>query len=83
MYSVSFVPKRGEWGSLNPLLEQSFAHLCPCHDYCLDKDWGEADYKFLNWSLPICYIRNCKQLLTIQAEAHFFQPHEMQTGGQM
>ena len=41
---VSLVPK--EWGgrSLNPLLKQGFAPLCPCHDYYLqvltrEKHW--------------------------------------------
>ena len=28
--------EKGEWRSLNPLLKQDFARLCPCHDYCLD-----------------------------------------------
>ena len=36
--------KREEWRSLNPLLKQGFAPLCPCYDYYLkvfrrDKHW--------------------------------------------
>ena len=36
MYSVFLVPKIEEWRSLNHLLKQYFASLCPCHDYYLD-----------------------------------------------
>ena len=36
MCSVSLNPKRGRRRSLNPLLNQGFASLCPCHDCYLD-----------------------------------------------
>ena len=35
MCSVSLSQKSGEWWSLKTLTKQSFAPLCPCHDYYL------------------------------------------------
>ena len=55
---------RGEWRSLNPLLKQSFAPLCTCHDNYLkvftrDKHWLFTLFLFLlpfqraNWRLIV------------------------------
>ena len=69
---LSLVPKiQGEQRSLNLLLKQGFARLCPCHIITLTiamtavtsilEGKQEADCKFLNWSPPISRLREGKQ----------------------
>ena len=61
-------PKRREWRSLNPLLKQAFAPLCPWLDYYFkmfmrDKPWLLS--WLLSWLLPWCVSRDRHWIFTL------------------
>ena len=65
-------------------LQETKTGYLPCFCcYLHFRGQREADCKCLNGGLSISCLRKCKQLLSIQPEAHFFVPHEMQIGGQL
>lgn len=74
-------PKRGRSG--HPLIlysKQGFAPLS-LHDYYLKVFKRDKHWLFTLLLLPF-WSANRRLVICIHPEAHFFLPHEMQTGGQ-
>ena len=65
-YPVNFDSKQPFWACIvSPLTNKGFSFLCPCHNYSLrlENDCVFTIFvgcKFLNWILPISYLRECK-----------------------
>jgi len=63
MYSVSLVRKERGGISLNPLLRQGFASLCPCHDYFLEVFTRDRDWLFTLFLLLLPFQRANRRLV--------------------
>ena len=63
MCRVSLILERGKWRSLNPLLRQDFAFLCPCHDYFLEMLTRDKDWLFTLFLLLLPFQRANRRLV--------------------